>query len=86
MTSILSIQNDLKDRIRARRKEAKITQSEMANRSGVSLGTIKWFETTGKISLTHLLKIAFVLGYENDFENLFARKNYQSIDEVINAK
>jgi len=32
------------------------------------------------------LRIAAALGYENDFEKLFERKNYQSIDEILNAK
>jgi hypothetical protein len=58
----------------------------MAARSGVSLGSIKRFEGTGEISLTSLLRIAAVLRYETDFDRLFERKNYQSLDEVINAK
>jgi len=86
MANILDIKQRLATRIKKRRKEAKITQAELAERSGVSLGSVKRFEGIGEISLINLLRIASVLGYENDFEKLFERKNYQSIDEIINAK
>jgi len=86
MANILDIKQRLSLRVRARRREGKISQSELAARSGVSLGSIKRFESSGEISLTSLLRIAVVLGYEMDFYRLFERKNYQSIDEIINAK
>jgi len=86
MANILDIKHRLVQRIRTRRREAKISQAELAGRSGVSLGSIKRFESSGEISLTSLLRIAVVLGYEMDFYRLFERKNYQSIDEIINAK
>jgi len=86
MANILDIKKRLSLRVRARRREGKISQSELAARSGVSLGSIKRFENSGEISLTSLLRIAVVLGYEMDFYKLFERKNYQSIDEIINAK
>lgn len=86
MANILDIKIELAKRVRMRRKEAKISQAELANRSGVSLASIKRFESMGEISLASLLRIAMVLGYEDDFSRLFERTNYQSLDEVINAK
>lgn len=86
MANILDTKLDLAKRVRLRRKEAKISQMDLASRSSVSLGSIKRFEGTGEISLSSLLRIAVVLGYEADFEKLFERKNYQSLDEIINAK
>jgi transcriptional regulator with XRE-family HTH domain len=86
MANILDIKRSLAGRVRTRRKEAKISQTELAERSGVSLGSIKRFENSGEISLTSLLRVAVVLGYEADFAKLFERKNYQSLDEIINAK
>jgi transcriptional regulator with XRE-family HTH domain len=83
---MLSIKQKLAGRVRARRKEGKLSQSALAERSGVSLGSVKRFELKGEISLSSLLRIAFVLGFEDDFEQLFARKNYQSLDDVINEK
>ena len=86
MANILDIKQRLSQKIRSRRREGKISQSELAARSGVSLGSIKRFENSGEISLTSLLRIAVVLGYETDFDRLFERRNYQSLDEIINAK
>jgi len=86
MANILDIKQGLAHRVRTRRREGKISQAELAGRSGVSLGSIKRFENSGEISLTSLIRVAVVLGYENDFERLFERKNYQSIDEIIGMK
>ena len=86
MANILDIHQKLRQRVRSRRREAKISQTELAARSGVSLGSVKRFETQGEISLSGLFRISVVLGYENDFDKLFERKNYQSLDEIINVK
>lgn len=72
--------------VRSRRKERKLTQAKLAMRSGVSLGSVKRFETTGEISLSSLIRIAIVLECEDDFAALFARKHYNSIEDVINEQ
>ncbi len=54
-------------RLRHLRKQAKFSQVELAGRSNVSLGSLKRFEHTGKISLESLLRLAHVLGKLNDF-------------------
>lgn len=77
---------EIAKRMSARRKEKKITQAGLSERSNVSLGSIKRFERTGEISLSSLIKIAFALGYENDFDVLFSKKVYSSIEEVINEQ
>lgn len=71
---------------RKRRKEAKLTQNQLSEKSGVSLGSLKRFENTGEISLKSLLKISLILGYEEDFLKLFQTKTYQSIQEIINEQ
>jgi transcriptional regulator with XRE-family HTH domain len=53
------------------RKHAGYSQREMAERSGVSLGSIKRFERTGLISLESLLRLAAVHDRLNDFEAVF---------------
>lgn len=83
MDSILSIRNKIRDREQNKRKTLKLSQEELAKRSGVSFGSVKRFESTAEISLTSLLKIALVLESEDDFNLLFARKNYQSLQQVI---
>lgn len=52
----------------------------------MSLGSLKRFEQTGNIALDSLIKIAFVLGCQDDFEGLFAKKGYSSIQEVIDGQ
>ena len=80
------INKDLASRIRVRRKEQKLTQQELSQKSEVSLGSLKRFENTGEISLTSLIKIAFALGIEKDFDTLFLKKTYASIQEVIDEQ
>lgn len=80
------VNKDIASRMSARRKEKKITQIQLAECSDVSLGSIKRFERTGEISLSSLIKIAFALGYEDDFDVLFAKKAYSSIEEVIRER
>jgi len=46
---------------KSKRNARKLTQRELATRSGVTLASIKRFEQTGEISLVSLLKIAEVL-------------------------
>ncbi|MFR6290285.1 MAG: helix-turn-helix domain-containing protein [Peptococcaceae bacterium] len=77
---------EIAKRVRARRKELKITQEQLSVQADVSLGSIKRFERLGEISLSALIKIAFALGYENDFDALFSKKNYNSIQEVIDEQ
>ena len=72
-------------KIQDRRKKLKISQIELAQKSGVSLGSIKRFESKYEISLSSLIKIAIALDLDKDFDNLFSQKNYKSIDEVING-
>ena len=77
------IQAELAERIRARRKEHRYSQAELARRSGVSLGSLKRFERTHEISLASLVKLSVALDCREDFDALFAQKRYDSIAEVI---
>lgn len=72
--------------MRERRKEKKLSQVQLSQRSDVSLGSLKRFEGTGEVSLSSLIKIAFALGCENDFDQLFSKKGYSSIREVIDEQ
>lgn len=58
-------------RVRALRIQFGITQKELAQRVGVSEGTIKRFEQTGEIQLRSLLAIALVLNRLDEFEEMF---------------
>ncbi len=80
------IQLEIAKNIREKRKKRKLTQEEFAKKSGVSFGSIKRFENTGEISLFSLVKIAMVLECENELLNLFKKKDYTSIEEIIDEK
>ncbi len=80
------IAKEFVEKIKQQRKMLKISQVQLAAKSGVSLGSIKRFESKYEISLNSLIKILIVLNLEKDFENLFTQKTYNSIDEVINGK
>jgi transcriptional regulator with XRE-family HTH domain len=66
----LQVSKALAERHRALRKQLKLSQEEMAERSGVSLGSLKRFENTGKISLDSLLKLMHLLGRLNEVDKL----------------
>jgi len=70
----------LADRHRTLRKQLKMSQEEMAERSGVSLGSLKRFENTGKISMDSLLKLMHLLGRLNEFDSLLLVK--ENLDNV----
>lgn len=70
-------------RARARRLERGFTQAAVAERSGVSLSSVKRFERTGGVSLISLLRIAMVLDALSDFEGLFPTPAASSLDEAI---
>ena len=80
------IAKEFVEKIKHKRKMLKISQVQLATKSGVSLGSIKRFESKHEISLNSLIKILIALNLEKDFENLFTQKNYNSIDEVINGQ
>lgn len=80
------IAKEFVEKIKQQRKMFKISQVRLATKSGVSLGSIKRFESKYEISLNSLIKILIALNLEKDFENLFTQKSYNSIDEVINGQ
>lgn len=80
------INNDIAQKIIRLRKRKKITQKQLAVRSGVSLGSLKRFEQSGEISLQSLTKIAIALDVENELEDLFNNVPFASIEEVINEQ
>ena len=62
------MQQQIKDIMKQKRKALRLTQSELGHKSGVSLGSVKRFEQSGKISFESLLQLAFVLECLDDFE------------------
>ena len=73
-------------RMRSIRKRKHLTQEQLSERSNVSYGSIKRFETTGQISLISLTKLAVALNCTEDLKRLFAEVKYSSIEEVIRER
>jgi transcriptional regulator with XRE-family HTH domain len=62
------------------------TQEGLANRSGVSLGSLKRFESSGLIAFDSLLRLAFALGCLDRFHNLAQNltvQPVQSLDDLL---
>ena len=73
----------LAKRLQGIRKRRGLSQKELSDRSGVSYGSLKRFESTGQISLIALTRLAIALNCGDEIRNLFADVGYDSIEEVI---
>jgi transcriptional regulator with XRE-family HTH domain len=78
------VQQELANKFREIRKNKKISQSQLATNSGVSLGSIKRFEQTGQISLESLLKLAHLFERLDDFDSVFKiEENIKAIEKLF---
>lgn len=84
--NIDDIASQIADKVKTRRLELNLTQEGLATRSGIKFATYRRFEQTGEISLKGLLRIGLALNALSEFELLFAQKQYQTLDEVLNEK
>ena len=75
----------IKNSFKKRRLTLNLTQEGLANRSGVSLGSVKRFESSGEISLKSLLALASVLECLNDFLSIALpqEREISSMDELL---
>ncbi len=73
----------LGERLRSHRVARGWSQAQLAERSGVSLSTLKLMEREGKGSLQRLAKVAVILNLDGELRSLFAEPNrYESIEAV----
>lgn len=72
----------LADRAKALRLLKGWTRNTLAQRAGVTAGSLKRFETTGKASLELVLKVAHALARLDEFGKLFQPLPAQSIEEL----
>lgn len=70
-------------RVKRNRLELNLTQQAMAKKAGMIFPSYRRFEATGEISFKSLVKIAVVLNATEEFGNLFTKRQYRNIDEVI---
>ena len=76
----------LAKRLAGIRKRRGLSQEQLSEKSNVSFGSIKRFETSGQISLISLTKISVALDCVDELKNLFAEVKYNSIEEVIRER
>ena len=67
-------------------KRRKLSQQELSEKSNVSYGSIKRFETSGQISLISLTKLCVALDCADKIRNLFTNVEYSSIEEVLRER
>lgn len=74
---------ELAARLKSRRLAQRLTQEGLAQRSGVSLGTLKKFERTGQIALVSFIRLVVALKDEAALENLLLARKFETLDEVM---
>lgn len=57
-------------------------QTTLAERSGVTLASLRRFERTGQVSLKNLLRLCFTLGRLDDFQPVLLHADANSIREL----
>jgi transcriptional regulator with XRE-family HTH domain len=88
MLSLLTVskaRQKIAEYLRKIRLSKGLTQSGLADRSGVSLPTLRKFEQQGLISLESLLKLSMALGCLEGLVKAFepSPQEFSSIDEVL---
>lgn len=76
-----SVISGILERMKKKRKQMKLSQRRLSQKSGVTYSSIRRFETTGEISLSSLLKIAHALNALKDFEGLFKGQAIKSLKD-----
>ena len=77
---------ELAGSIRARRVGLGLTQQEAAARAGVAYRTWRRLEGAGAASIEDLVKAAFVLRCEGQFDGLFPKVAAASLDALLEAQ
>jgi len=68
------------------RKRRNLSQVQLSEKSNVSYGSIKRFETSGQISLLSLIKLCVALNCVDEIKSLFTQVEYGSIEEVLRER
>ncbi|MFN3639548.1 MAG: helix-turn-helix domain-containing protein [Flavobacterium sp.] len=80
----LEVQMELGKRFKTFRKQNKYSQAQLAQLSGVSLGSLKRFENKGQISLESLLQLSHFFNILNEFDSVFATElNLKEIEKLF---
>lgn len=91
ISTIISISPDsilkgIAERVKDRRLELNLTQKAFAKRTGVGYDAYRKFENTGEITLRNLVLCAVTLDDVEAFTEIFNKKSYQSIEEILKTQ
>ena len=82
-----AVQRALARRFKSRRLARNLSQQGLAQRAGVSWGSLKRFEQKGLIALDSLLRLALILDCLNDFDTVGVEEDpdyeSRSLDEIL---
>jgi len=81
-----AIMKRIAERVKERRLERNLTQKAFAKRAGIGYDAYRKFENTGEIMLRNLVLCAIALDDVKGFTELFSKKSYQSIDDLLKTK
>ena len=81
-----AILKGIAEKVKEKRLEKSLTQKAFAKRAGVGYDAYRKFENTGDITLRNLVLCAIALDDAVGFSELFSKKSYQSIDELLNIQ
>lgn len=82
--SPLEVAADLASRVKQRRLTRNLTQTGLAARSGVPLGTLKKFENSGSISLVSFVRLLIALDELSGLERLLNENDPNAtLDELV---
>jgi len=76
----------ISQRVKERRLERNLTQKAFAKRAGVGYDAYRKFENSGEITLHNLILCAIALDDTDGFTELFAKKTYQNMEELLKTK
>jgi transcriptional regulator with XRE-family HTH domain len=86
MLSSDKILKGIAERVKSRRLERNLTQKAFAKRAGIGYDVYRKFENTGEIMLRNLVLCAIALDDVEGFMELFSKKSYQSIDDLLKTQ
>lgn len=81
-----SIAKHISQNMKRRRLDLNYTQEVLSQKSGVSLGSLKRFESISEISLKSLLQLAIALHATEPFYELFVVEKPERIDDILKQK
>jgi transcriptional regulator with XRE-family HTH domain len=78
-----TILKGIAERVKDRRLERNLTQKAFTKRAGIGYDAYRKFENTGEATLRNLVLCAIALDDVEGLTQLFTKKSYQSIDEIL---